>query len=92
MNLDYSDNSILFFYSDNCDSCNGVKEALQSEDVKVTTIDITDKDNLDICEQFSISHVPTVVFMNKDVIVDVVIGLKKPERYKELIKHFKSIK
>ena len=75
----------LYFFSPKCGACIAMeKELAELKGVKVKRIDVSVKDNLQLAKELGIMATPTLVLLENGVVQEVLIGVQKAQRLKEL--------
>jgi len=76
---------ILVFKKKNCSPCENLSKDLEGVNLPLTFIDIENPDNLDICEEFNIKKVPTVIFTKDNIKLKQLNGRIDGSLSKELV-------
>ncbi len=75
----------LYFFSPKCGACVAMeKELAKLKGVRIKRIDVSVRENLQLARELGIMATPTLVLLENGVVQEVLIGVQKADRLKEL--------
>jgi len=92
-NLKLPNKKILYFNSQFCAQCFGLKSKLEniSDKLQIPVYSINVNDNKNISEKYNVQSLPYVLFVNGDKIFDYIIGNASEDIIENKFKSFQEI-